>query len=136
MATSEPGRAGTGRSEPGGIGRYATSTKNIAGCVLAVGGPVLALTGVLAAPLGLALIPALYAIGALVAPERRRANVVAGVDPNDVARSLREIQRRTAGRVPPEIASKIGGICTTISDTLPSDAEPSTTTPDPILSRS
>jgi hypothetical protein len=109
VATSDPGRAA----------RYATSTKNIAGLVLAVGGPVLALTGVVAAPLGLALAPALYAIGALLAPSRRRVNVIAGVDPHDVKRSLAEIERRTAGRVPLEISQKVSAIATTINEILP-----------------
>jgi hypothetical protein len=109
VATSEPGRAA----------HYATSTKNIAGLVLAVGGPVLALTGVVAAPIGLALAPALYAIGALLAPSRRRVNVIAGVDPHDVKRSLAEIERRTAGRVPTEIGQKVAAIATTINEILP-----------------
>ena len=106
-------------SEPGPLARYATSTKNITGCALALGGPALALSGVLAAPLALALVPALYAIGALVAPARRRVDVIAGVDPHDVQRSLDEIRRRTNNRVPPEVAAKIAAIATTISDTLP-----------------
>lgn len=106
-------------SEPGGAARYATSTKNIAGLVLAVGGPVLALTGVVAAPLGLALAPALYAIGALLAPSRRRVNVIAGVETHDVKRSLAEIERRTAGRVPLEIGRKVSTIATTINEILP-----------------
>jgi hypothetical protein len=106
-------------SEPGRVARYATSTKNITGCVLAVGGPVLALTGVLAAPIGLALAPVLYTIGALLAPARRRVNVIAGVDPHDVKRSLSEIERRTAGRVPLELSRKISAIATTINEILP-----------------
>ena len=109
MATSEPRR----------FAQYATSTKNIAGCTLAIGGPALALAGVLAAPVGLALVPVLYAIGALVAPERRRVNVIAGLDPNDVQRSLDQIRSRTQGRVPPEIAAKVAAIATTITEILP-----------------
>jgi hypothetical protein len=106
-------------SERTPLARYATSTKNITGCVLAIGGPVLALTGVLAPPVGLALAPVLYAIGALAAPGRKRVNVIAGVDPHDVTRSLEEIQRRTYGRVPADIARKISSIAATITDTLP-----------------
>jgi hypothetical protein len=106
-------------SEPGPAARYLTSTKNITGCVLAVGGPVLALTGVVAPPLGLALVPALYAIGALAAPGHRHVDVVAGVDPQDVRRSLTEIRRRTDNRVPPEVSTRIARIADTITDTLP-----------------
>jgi hypothetical protein len=106
-------------SEPGPAARYLTSTKNITGCVLAVGGPVLAVTGVIAPPLGLALIPALYAIGALAAPRRRPVDVVAGVDPQDVRRSLSEIRSRTANRVPSQISSRIATIADTITETLP-----------------
>ena len=79
---------------------YLSSTKNIVGCALAAGGPVLALTGVVAPPVGLVLAPVLYAIGALAAPNRKHVNVVAGVDPADVTRSLAQIQRKTMGRVP------------------------------------
>jgi hypothetical protein len=46
-------------SSPGPVGRYARSTKNIVGMSAAVVGPVLALVGVIAPPVGLALIPAL-----------------------------------------------------------------------------
>ena len=109
MATSRPSRAG----------RYATSSKNIAGCALAVVGPALALVGVVAPPLGLALAPALYAIGALAAPARKPPNLVAGLDPNDVRHSLESIKRRCSGRVPNEIAMKIDAISSTIIETLP-----------------
>ena len=80
--------------------RYVRSRKNIAGCVLAVGGPVLIFTGVVAAPVGLALTPVLYTIGALAAPPRRRVDVVAGLDKNDVRKSLDEIQEQDHGEGP------------------------------------
>lgn len=108
-----------GTSEPRRFARYATSTKNLTGFALALGGPALALAGVLAPPVGLALVPVLYAIGALAAPERRSVNVVAGLDPDDVQRSLDKIQRRTQGRVSPEVAAKVSAIATTITETLP-----------------
>ncbi len=109
MATSDPGRAA----------RYATSTKNITGCALAVGGPVLAAVGVVAPPIGLALVPVLYAIGALVAPHRKPVNLVAGVTPGDVQKSLAGIQYMISGRVPPEIGAKVASISRTITDCLP-----------------
>jgi hypothetical protein len=105
--------------ERGAIARYATSTKNITGCVLAIGGPVLALTGVIAPPVGLALTPALYAIGALAAPGRKRVSVVAGVDADDVRRSLDAIERRTYGRVPSVVGRKVSHIAAMINDILP-----------------
>ena len=102
-----------------GLSQYATSTKNITGCTLAIGGPVLALLGVVAPPVGLALAPVLYAVGALAAPARRHVNVVAGLDPNDVTRSLDQIKGKIGGRVPPDIASQVAAIATTIKETLP-----------------
>jgi len=106
-------------SEPSRFKHYATSTKNITGLGLAVVGPALALAGVLAPPLGLALAPVLYAVGALAAPERRKVDVVAGLDPDDVVRSLDQIAKRTAGRLPPEISQPVGAISTTIKEILP-----------------
>jgi len=106
-------------SEPKRFARYLTSTKNITGSALAIGGPVLALAGVVAPPVGLVLAPVLYAVGALAAPGRKKVDVVAGLDPNDIVRSLGSIQRRVSGRVPPEIEHKVVSIATTIKDTLP-----------------
>jgi len=106
-------------SEPSRFAHYATSTKNIAGTALAVVGPALALAGVLAPPVGLALAPVLYAVGALAAPERRKVSVVAGLDPNDVVRSLDQIAKRTAGRLPPDIGAQVAAISTTIKEVLP-----------------
>jgi hypothetical protein len=100
-------------------GGYATSTKNIVGCVLAIGGPVLAVVGVVAPPVGLALIPALYGIGALLAPKRKPVNVVAGITPGDVEHSLADIQRTISGKVPPDIGYKVANIAQTITETLP-----------------
>jgi hypothetical protein len=104
---------------PGSFARSATSTKNITGCALAIAGPALALAGVLAPPVGLALVPALYAIGAFAAPARRRVNVVAGLDHHDVQRSLEQLQRRTLTHVPNRIGLKITTIATTITEILP-----------------
>lgn len=103
----------------GRFARFATSTKHLTGCALAIAGPALALAGVLAPPVGLALVPPLYAVGAFVAPARRRVNVVAGHDPEDVRRSLEQMQRRVLRRVPNAIGCKITAIATTISEVLP-----------------
>jgi len=103
----------------GRVARYATSTKNITGCVLAIGGPALAVFGVISPPLGLALAPALYAIGAVAAPARKSVHLVAGIDASDVERSLGEIERRIAGRVPVDVVDTVARIARTIRDTLP-----------------
>jgi hypothetical protein len=103
----------------GRFARYATSTKHITGCTLAIVGPALAIAGVLSPPVGLALMPALYAIGALAAPVRRRVNVVAGLEPHEVQRSLEQLQRRTLARVPDRIGLKVTTIATTIIEILP-----------------
>jgi hypothetical protein len=99
--------------------RYATSTKHITGCTLAIVGPILAVAGVVAPPVGLALVPVLYGVGALAAPARRRVDIVDGLDVHDVERSLEQLQRRTLADVPDRIALKVTRIATTITETLP-----------------
>jgi hypothetical protein len=101
------------------VGRYVRSRKNIAGCMLAVGGPVLIFAGVVAAPVGLALTPVLYAIGALGAPPRRRTDVVAGLDKNDVRTSLDRIQKKIVSKVPARISTTVNTISRTINEILP-----------------
>ncbi len=99
--------------------RYATSTKNITGCALALAVLALAMAGVLAPPVALALVLPLYALGTLVAPARGHVEVVAGVDAGEVQRSLRDVQRRALPPVPSEIRFKIKRITMTITDLLP-----------------
>ena len=106
-------------SSPSPAVRYARSTKNIVGMALAVVGPVLALAGVVVPVVGLALVPALYAAGALAAPGAKKVELASGVDAGDVRKSLGEIERRVHGRVPPEIEERVHTISTTITDTLP-----------------
>jgi len=106
-------------SSHGRVGRYLTSTKNLAGAGLAVAGPVLALTGVIAPPIGLALVPVLYAVGALAAPEPKQPELTTGVDAEDVTKSLSDLRRRIQGRVPPDIEGRVQRIATTINDILP-----------------
>ncbi len=102
------------------MSRYVTSNRHIAGCVAACGGPALALTGVVAPVTGLVLVPAFYAAGVLATRrKKRKATVVAGVRTVDVDRRLGEIQRHTAGRVPPQISVKVASIASTITETLP-----------------
>jgi hypothetical protein len=96
---------------------YATSAKNITGCVLALAGPALAVAGVFAWPVALVLVLPSYTVGALVAPPRR--HVVAGVDARDVLRSLRDLERRAVPPVPREICFKIKRVTATIRELLP-----------------
>ena len=99
--------------------RWLTSNKNIAGCVLAIGGPVLAVTGVVAPPIALALIPVLYAAGALAAPGERQPDLGSGLDPDDVARSLKTIRKAVKGRVSPAVSARVDNVCTAIQQLLP-----------------
>jgi len=103
----------------GRFARYVTSTKHIAGCTMALAGPALALAGVVAPPVGLALVPALYAVGAFVVPARPRLDIVAGLDPYDVQRSLEQMQRHALPRVPTRIGLKVRAIAATIIEILP-----------------
>jgi hypothetical protein len=100
-------------------GSYWNSTKNIVGTSLAVIGPVLALAGVLAPPVGLVLAPALYAVGALAAPARKKPELASGVDASDVQQSLADLKRRVHGRVPADVEDRVQRIATTITDILP-----------------
>jgi hypothetical protein len=95
------------------------STKNIVGCSLAVVGPALAIAGVLAAPLGLALVPALYAVGALAAPNRKKPELTEGVDADDVDASLDALQRSMRGKVPGDIEARVKQIATMIREIAP-----------------
>lgn len=104
----------------GRVSRYTTSTKHIVGCACAIGGPALALAGVVSAPVGLVLVPVLYAGGAL-AVRKRRAPVaqVAGLDPRYVNRELDELHRRVMAAAPAEIEYKVVHISRVIRETLP-----------------
>jgi hypothetical protein len=105
-------------SERGPVARWALSTKNMVGVGLAVVGPALGVAGIVNPLLGLALAPALYVVGVLAAPGRRRVDLAAGVDPRDVKRSLDEIQRLIKRRVPDDAAVRVRRIAATITDTL------------------
>ena len=101
------------------LSRYATSTKNIVGCTLAIAGPVLALTGVVGPVAGLALVVPLYAVGALVAPKRRGTAADPVSEARRVRKALNDARRTAYGRTPPQIAAKVNRIANTITDTLP-----------------
>lgn len=95
------------------------STKNITGCALTVAAPILAITGVVAPPIALLLIPALYAVGALVAPGKKKVDLAVGLDAEDITRSLTNIREKSYGRVSPNIYQRIMNIIHTIDDILP-----------------
>lgn len=95
----------------GRVAQWLYSNKNMAGCVLALGAPVLAVTGLVAPPLALVLLPVLYAAGALAAPGRRSVDLVSGLDPNDVARSLKTIKKKISGKVNQAISMRVDRIC-------------------------
>ena len=103
---------------PGRLARWATSTKNMMGMGLAAVGPALAIAGVVAPPVGIALAPALYVVGALAAPGRKRLKAAGGVDSRDAIKSLAEIQRQIRRRVPDSVAKRVKYISTSITDSL------------------
>jgi hypothetical protein len=104
---------------PGPLARWATSTKNMAGIGLATVGPILGVT-VLSNPLlGVALAPALYVVGALVAPGRKKpVRLADSIDSRDAVRSLEEIQRKIRRRVPHFVAKRVKYIAASITDSL------------------
>ena len=109
----------TTRKQPGRLARWATSTKNMMGIGFAVVGPALGLAGVVNPLVGVALAPALYVVGVLAAPGRKkRVNLAEGVDPRDVTRSLNEIQKRIRRRVPDDVWRRVRHMSVTIEDSI------------------
>jgi hypothetical protein len=105
--------------KPGRIARWATSTKNMTGIGLAAVGPVLGIVGVVNPLVGVALVPALYVVGALAAPGRKKPLKVSdSTDSKDAIRSLEDIQRRIRRRVPYEVATRVKYIAASITDSL------------------
>lgn len=105
--------------QPGAFARWATSTKNIVGVGFAAVGPVLGVVGVVNPIVGIALAPALYVVGALVTPGRKRKiSLAGGIDPSDALASLDQIQKRIRGRVSDDIWSLVLTISNCIRDSL------------------
>lgn len=101
--------------------------KNIAGASLAVVGPALAITGLVNPLLALALIPPLYAIGALVAPSDHNVNVAGwrtqstevGADrDSETLEALAKVRQDTYGKVSPAVSALVDGITSTITEAL------------------
>lgn len=104
---------------PGPLARWATSTKNMMGIGLAVVGPALGLAGVVNPLVGIALAPALYVVGALAAPGRKKPVKLAdSIDSRDAVRSLEEIQRKIRRRVPDGVARRVKYIAASITESL------------------
>jgi hypothetical protein len=114
--------------------RYLSSWKNIVGCGFAIAGPALALAGVVSGVVGLALVPMMYAIGALATPPRPDAPTDAPpVRHRDVERALDDVLWRSAGRVPAETHRKVVAIAATIREALPQVRASSTSAADEYL---
>jgi hypothetical protein len=96
-----------------------TSPKNITGCVLAAGAVVLMLANVIIVPVGLALIPVFYAIGALAAPPRPPEGTPTSFDPKATRRRLERLQHRTLYRVPNGIVRQVNAIAGTLKEIMP-----------------
>ncbi|HXM52895.1 MAG TPA: hypothetical protein VN913_06430 [Candidatus Binatus sp.] len=108
-----PYRSSLPASAPGrGLMTYLTSRRNLTGSALALVGVGL----VVADPVGvqgLLLVAGLYLAGALAVGSKPRINRF-GFDPKQVQRSLAEQIGAAAGRVPPEILSRMQRIELTI----------------------
>lgn len=100
-------------------GCYATSAKNITGCALAIACAALALAGVFALAVGVALMLPLYVVGAMAAPRRRHGVVVGGVDARKLQRTLQDVQDRALPPVPREVRFKVKRITRTMTELLP-----------------
>ncbi|MEO5535918.1 MAG: hypothetical protein ABIR17_12400 [Pseudolysinimonas sp.] len=111
MATSNPGFWRTR------LGRWLSSTKNIVGSMLAIGGLVVhALFGFgVFWPL---IVIGVYLIGALVAPRDRvdlRLGLDEGAPPEDIAAQVRIVQRETR-RLDPAAAQHLTGALAALTD--------------------
>ena len=97
---------------------YITSIKHITGCALAAVAPLLAVAGVLTPPVALALLPSLYVIGVAAAPTRRPVHDIAGVDPRDIHRCLRRLDRRVIPRLPNRVRVRAFKLVRRMNDLL------------------
>jgi hypothetical protein len=118
VATSS-GAGGSGTGER--VARYLSSNKNLVGMALAAVGPVLAITGAVAAPIGLAIGVPLYLVGALAVPSRHDARpiVIGGFDGGHILDELSDVERQAHGKVHPSVEERVHRIATTIRETLP-----------------
>ncbi len=81
---------------------------------------MLAVTGVVALPLALGLVPVLYAIGALaMPPSREELDLASGLDTDDVGKSLSAIRNAVRNKVTAAVSIRVENICTLIEEILP-----------------
>jgi len=98
--------------------RYLYSNKNIAGCVGALCGLGLYLSGVVGA-LWPVVTVGLYGVGALVTPPPKGIDLRSGLRSADLGKAMDEQLARIAGKVPPEVFSAVQAIQASIKDVLP-----------------
>ena len=112
---------------------FVYSRRNIAGSVLALIGLGLFVLGVTSGPIGIGLIPALYAVGYLVVqPERGVAQTLsAAQDPGQVRDALERLLISIHGRVADDIYARVASIRGSILATLPESDEGGADATDP-----
>lgn len=114
---------GTGERSGDRAVRWIYSAPNIVGAALALTVTGLFLTGVISGVLVPALIVGAYVLGAVATPRPRGLHAggayVGGLDPGEVRKELREIEREAASRLPQELAAKVSSIHATIDEMLP-----------------
>ncbi|HEX6547937.1 MAG TPA: hypothetical protein VF134_04275 [Candidatus Dormibacteraeota bacterium] len=98
--------------------RYLSSPKNIAGSLLALVGLALFFTHVIGA-IWPAVVIAMYAVGALAAPGRRRYDLAGNFDPDEVRSALGHVTGMARGKLPPDAAAKLAEIVKEVSDLIP-----------------
>jgi hypothetical protein len=100
------------------------SRRNIVGSGLALGGLALYFTGLLAGPLGLPVVGALYAIGVLVVPAERglALQLSAAQDTGRIRAGLDDLLRSIRNRVALDIYARVVSIRDSILLTLPADS--------------
>jgi hypothetical protein len=98
--------------------RYAYSTKNLVGGLLAAIGLVLFFTGIIRFPWP-AVVVGLYLAGALLTPGNKTVELSTGFDPNNVRQALDIQVRIITGKVPPEVMAKVLKIRQSILGILP-----------------
>jgi len=103
-----------------GLFRYLGSPRNIAGCALALVGLALHFAGVLGA-VWVAVVPALYAIGALVVPSPRRQVSLAEdtFDAERIRRALDGTIDMARGRLPADVMARLAEIRARVLELLP-----------------
>jgi hypothetical protein len=120
VATNDPGMI-----DVNPVLRYLYSGKNIVGSGLALLGLLLFFTGVISSIfLWPAVVVAMYAIGALLAPGAPKVAVGGTVfDPDGIRRSLQRQVSMSKGKLPPPLQVKLQEIADTIQGILPHYAE-------------